>query len=459
MVSRIRVSEIQLTPGDAGFDAEIAPFNRAIAHRPALAVGAACASDVAAAVTLAASEALPVTVQATGHGAVMAADGGLLISTRRMRGLSIDAHARRARVEAGLRWGEIVRETAKLGLAPLNGSSATVGAVGYLTGGGLGPLSRAHGLAVDHVRAFDLVTPDGRLRRVDAESEPELFWAVRGGKANFGVVTAAEIDLFPVARLYGGGLYFPAAAIPALLARYQEWVAELPEQAYAAFALLRLPRLPHVHELLGGRLVGHLRVAHLGSAEQAERDLAPMRAVARPLLDTVREMGYDEIATVHHEPDHPVPSWGRGALVRELTPAAAQALSAAAGPDSDSPLTVVELRPLGGAVARAPERPSAVDRRDAAFTLNVLGPLRPDVRDVVPAAGERVLAAMAPWLTGGSLINFQGSAVAPDQVAAAWTPETFARLSRLKREVDPHHLFRTGHVIVPGAHDTDQEHR
>jgi FAD/FMN-containing dehydrogenase len=126
-----------------------------------------------------------------------------------------------------------------------------------------------------------------------------------------------------------------------------------------------------------------------------------------------------------------------------------EALIETAGPESGAPLAVVELRPMGGAIARAPERPSAVDGRDAAFTLNLLGPLRPGLEDAVPAAGERVLAAVAPWSTGGSLINFQGAATAPEQVAAAWRPATYARLARLKRAVDPQHLFRVGHVIEP----------
>lgn len=420
-------------------------------------MGAATAPEVAAAVTFAAAESLPVTVQATGHGAVMAAEGGVLISTRRMRGLSIDAPARTARVEAGLPWSEVVAAVARFGLAPLNGSSATVGAVGYLTGGGLGPLSRAYGLGADHVRGFELVTPDGRLRHVDAESEPDLFWAVRGGKSNFGIVTSAEIELLPVARLYGGGLYFPAEAVAELLHRYREWIPTLPHDAHVALALLRLPRLPHVPEAIAGQLVAHLRITHLGTRAEAERDLAPMRAIATPLIDTVREMPYSEVASIHNEGHAPMGNWSRGALLRELPAAAVDALLATAGPGVDAPLVVVELRPLGSAVARAPERPSAVDGRDAAFTLNVLGHLHPGRHEGVAAAGERVIEALAPWSTGGSLINFQGSATAPEQVAAAWRPETYARLSRLKREYDPQHLFRTGHVIEPCAPVTPQE--
>lgn len=440
----------RLLPGAAGFEAAIAPFNRAIVHRPALVALPPTAPEVAAAVAHAAARAWPVTVQATGHGAVQAADGGLLVATQAMRGIAVDPVARTLRVEAGVVWRDAIAAAAAHGLAPVNGSATTVGAIGYLTGGGMGPLSRAFGFAADSVDWLDLVTPDGVLRRVDPEHEPELFWGVRGGKGNFGIVTAAQLRLYPVARLHGGGIWFPGEATAALLHAYREWVPTLPEEAHVSLALLRLPRTAtHVDPALTGRLVCNLRVTWPGGARGAQTALAPLRAIARPLRDTVGELPYAQVGTIHNEPTDPLPRWGRGALLRELPEAAVDALVEAVGPQRETALAVAELRPMGGAVARQPEHPNAVAGRDAAFSLNLLGPLLPGREAEVPATGERLLVALAPWSTGGSLINFQGAATAPAQIAASWSPEAYARLQRLKAAVDPQHLFGTGHVIEP----------
>jgi FAD/FMN-containing dehydrogenase len=207
-----RVRGQVLLPDEEGYDSERAGWNLAVEHHPKVIVVAVSAEDVAAAVRFAASEGLPVAVQATGHGPSVSADGAVLISTRRMTELEINPASATARIGAGVKWETVIEEAAPHGLAPLVGSTPDVGAVGYLTGGGLPVLGRRYGFAADHVRVLELVTADGRLRLATANRHPELFWAVRGGKGNFGVVTAVETDLMPVPRLYGGGLLFPGAA-------------------------------------------------------------------------------------------------------------------------------------------------------------------------------------------------------------------------------------------------------
>jgi FAD/FMN-containing dehydrogenase len=202
-----------LLPGDAGYDDERAVFNLNHELMPAVIVVAQSAIDVQAAVAFAAGQDRPVLVKTTGHQIVGTAQGAVLITTHRMNDVDIDAVGRTARVGAGAVWAEVVQKAAEAGLAPLNGSNPTVGVAGYTLGGGLSPtLGRSHGYAADHVRSLDVVTADGELRHVDAESDPELFWALRGGKGNFGAVTALEFALFPVSRLYGGGIYFPGHA-------------------------------------------------------------------------------------------------------------------------------------------------------------------------------------------------------------------------------------------------------
>src|SRR5919108_3304565 len=209
-------------PSDEGYDSERAGFQRAVEHRPALIVRATRPEDVRAAVELAAGERRPVGVKATGHGVTTAAgDEAVLIATDRMSGVRIDPARRTAYVEAGVRWGQVIEQAAADGLAPLSGSSPDVGAIAYTLGGGLGLMSRRYGYAADHVRSIDVVTADGRPRHVTPDGAgADLFWALRGGRDNFGVVTGLEVDLVPVTRLYGGGLYFAAEHVGEVVEGY-----------------------------------------------------------------------------------------------------------------------------------------------------------------------------------------------------------------------------------------------
>ncbi|MBB2909077.1 FAD/FMN-containing dehydrogenase [Streptosporangium becharense] len=437
-----------LTPGQDGFDAEITGFNLATRHRAAVVVGAAGVQDVAAAVRFATRHSLPVAVQATGHGAVQAADGALLITTSRMRGVTVDPSDRSARIDAGCTWMDVIAKATPHGLAPLCGSSSRVGVVGYTLGGGIGPISRTFGFAADHVREITVVTADGQVRVTAPHQEPDLFWGLRGGKGSLGVVTSIVVDLFPVTSLYGGGLYYAAEDTPAVLRAYADWAGTLPEATTTSVALLRLPPLPDLPPQLRGRFVTHLRFAHLGEAREAEALLAPMRAVAEPVLDGIGQLPFSAIDSVHSDPVDPMPTWERGSLLREFTEETAQALLAVAGPQSEVPLAIVELRQLGGALAREPREPNAVGGRDAAYSVLVIGAPVPELMDtVIPAVGRAVIDALSPWSTGGTLLNFHGSALAPDELARAWPEPVLTRLAALKERYDPARVFRFGHVV------------
>ena len=439
-----------MVPGDTGFDAEIATFNLATTHRPAIVAGAASAGDVAAAIRYATGHGLPVGVQATGHGAMVPVEG-MLISTRRMNAVAIDPAARTAAVGAGVRWAEVIRRAAEHGLAPLNGSSSDVGAVGYTLGGGLPVMSRTFGFAADHVRSLEVVTAEGAVRQVDAANEPELFWALRGGKGNVGVVTSMVIDLFPVARLYGGGLFYPGTAAPAVLRAYREWSAGLPETTSTSIALLRLPPIPEVPKALRGQFVVHLRMAHVGGAAEGERLLAPMRQTAPVMIDEVRDMPYTECDTISHDPDHPLPVYERVALLSELTLEAVETLLAFAGPEAETPLLMVELRHLGGALCRRPEIPNAVGGRDAAFSVFLLGVLMPQIAAIVPRAVDAGIVALAPHSTGGTFVNMHGRPGDAADRARPWPADVFARLGRVKAAYDPANVFPFGHAITPAG--------
>lgn len=434
--------------GDDGLATEVAAWNLAVRHTPAVAVGATCAADVAAAVSWAVAHGFGVAVQATGHGPLRNAAGSLMITTRRMQGLSIDAERRVARVEAGVKWARVMEAAADHGLAGLCGSSSDVGVVGYTLGGGLGSLGRKHGFAADHVRAVEIVTADGRLRRVSADTEPELFWAVRGGKGNLGIVTALEIELVPVAGLYAGGIFFAGADAPAVLHRFREWAPTMPEEVSTSIAILRVPPLEELPPPLRGQTVVHLRFAYSGEDfAEAERLIEPMKAAGTILLGFVGPMRTDETDAIHMDPVDPVPAWEKGMLLDDLTEETVDALLAAAGPQLDIPLIMAEVRLMGGALARPATVPNAVPGRSGAYAVYLIGPGVPELAQVVPAVVRGVLAALEPWRSPETMINFLGDVSGPEEVAAAYPPAALERLREVKRTVDPAGVFSFGYAI------------
>ncbi|MFI6704131.1 FAD-binding oxidoreductase [Streptomyces sp. NPDC050509] len=439
-------------PGRPGYDEERSGFQTAFRHRPAVIVGAAGAADVSAAVTFADAHGLPVAVQATGHGLSAATNGeGLLISTRRMDGVHIDPAARTARFEAGVRWEQVIAEAAPHGLAPLNGSAPHVGAVGYTLGGGLGILARQFGYAADHVRGIEVVTADGALRQVTADSDPDLFWALRGGRDNFGVVTSMEVDLFPVSRLYGGGMFFPAESVPDVFSAYLAWTTTVPEELTSSVSLMAYPDLPMIPAPLRGRYVAHIRIAYTGDAASGERLVAPLRAVAPRLIDSVQEMPYTASGTIYNDPAFPHAYYGNNVLLGEVDSSTlVKTVLEVAGPDSPA-MCVIDLRHLGGALSRPPAVASAVGNRDARYILRVLTPLAASDIDIARPVHQRLFDAVRPWTTGRSLNFVYSDEDMPDQTSAVYAPDDLRRLAELKRVHDPANLFRHNHNIAPAA--------
>ena len=436
-----------LAGSDPDAAAEAATFNLAVVHRPAVVVGAACAEDVVAAVAWAVDHDLPVAVQATGHGAVAPADGALLVTTHRMRAVSIDPVRRTARAEAGTRWRDVIDAAAIHGLAPLSGSSSQVGVVGYTLGGGIGLLARQYGFAADLVRSVTIVGADGLARLVDAASDPELFWAVRGGKGNFGVVTEIEFGLVEISEIYAGSIFFASESAVDVLTAYQAWAPTLPERTTTSIAVLRLPPLETVPPPLRGRTVVHLRYAHNGAPAEGSQLLAPMLRSGVVMAQVAGPMPFALTDAVHQDPTQPMPILERTTQLRELSDDVVKRIAAAASPGADSVLFMVEVRQLGGALARQPAVPNAVAGRDGAYAVVALGPLVPGGEAVVRAAGQRLMEDLQPWTSGTALLNFLGDATTPQDVARAWTPDVHARLLRVKHRVDPNNAFRFGHAL------------
>ena len=434
--------------GDDGMAAEVATWNVAVQHTPAIAVGATCAADVAAAVSWATARGLGVAVQATGHGPVRNAAGSVMITTRRMQGVSIDPERRVARVEAGVKWIRVLEAAAEFGLAGLCGSSSDVGVVGYTLGGGMGSLGRKHGFSADHVRTVEIVTADGRLHRVCAENEPELFWAVRGGKGNLGIVTALEIELLPVETLVAGGIFFAGADAPAVLHAFREWAPTMPEEVSTSVAIMRLPDMEELPPPLRGQTVVHLRYAYSGDdLELGDTLVEPMKASGEILLGFIGPIRTTEMDSIHMDPVDPMPAWEKGMLLSDLTAETVDTLLAAAGPQLDIPIIMVEIRLMGGALARPAASPNAVAGREGAYSVYVIGPAVPELAQVVPAIGKGVLGALSPWRAPTNMINFLGEISGPEEVAAAYPPGIFERLREVKTAVDPAGVFSFGHAI------------
>jgi FAD binding domain len=431
-------------PGDDRFARLATPWNLAETSRPAAAVEARGEQDVVDAVRFATAAGLPVVVQATGHGTVGNLDGALLIHTGRLDECVVHPDGW-ARVGAGVRWRQVLDAAAPHGLAGLAGSAPHVGVAGYTTGGGLGPVSRTFGYASDHVRAFEVVTGDGESRRVTPGHE--LFAALRGGKGTVGIVTALEFDLIRQPEVYGGAVWFDGSAAADVLDTWRTWSAALPEQATTSVALMQLPPVPEVPPPLAGRLTVAVRYVWTGSAGDGEELLRPLRTVAEPIADTVTTIPFTAIGTVHSDPVDPMPVHDTTDMLHSLPEAALDALLGVAGPGSGSPLVVVELRQLGGALARPPAHPDMLCQRSAAYNLAAIGALVPPVADLVPARGAAVRAALSPWATGGAEPNFAAGA-GTERVARSYDPETLARLTALAEKYDPARILRVGQVPV-----------
>jgi hypothetical protein len=431
-----------LTPDEDDYDRERSGFQTAFRHEPAVVAAATSAADVVAAVAYAAADKLPVAVQATGHGISVPLDGGVLISTRGMTGVTVDPARRTAYVEAGARWKDVVEAAAPHGLAPPSGSAPGVGAVGYTLGGGFGLLARTTGYASDHVTALDVVTADGELRHV---TDGDLFWALRGGRDTVGIVTGMELELLPVATIYGGGLYFDAEFAPELFERYREWTADLPAELTTSIGMVPLPPVDALPEPIRGRHVAHVRFAYTGSARDGAALVAPWRDAGPVLLENVREMPYADSGSIYSDPDFPHSYVGSNAMLASLGEIALRRVVTLCGPDSGVPL-VADLRQLGGALTSGG---GAIPYREAAYVLRMIaagqGALpMDDIRTVLTEIFDVVRS-----VTLGRAISFlYGISTPTEHTDEIWPPEMRARLAGIKAEWDPRNLFRAGPSVA-----------
>jgi FAD/FMN-containing dehydrogenase len=401
--------------------------------------------DIQAVVRFAVREGLRVAPQATGHGseAVGGWDGSVLLKTSAMRRVTVEPSAGVARVAAGALAADVADLAGSHRLAPVLGLASTVGVAGLALGGGIGWLSRSYGLACNNVRALEIVTAWGERQRVDAHTEPELFWALRGGGGRFAVVTELELEAHPVAEVSAGMLAWPAEYAGEVLEQLRRWTWDIPESLGAVFRYLSLPAVEAVPAPLRGRQVVAIVAAFLGTESDGRRLMRPWRASRATLLDTFGPIRPADLVRVAGDPEQPMPARGRGFMVEELTAGLVDSIAQLIAEDALSPLTVLELRLLGGALGRAPEGAGALASLDGAFSVFAGG----TAGDAAACAAiderlDTVRTRLAGWTAPQALLNVSP---AGDDPAQAFQHEVWERLLRARDTFDPDRLILASH--------------
>lgn len=437
-----------IAPTDASYDAARTVFLGGIDRRPAVIVRPSDATEVSYVVSLARDSGVELAVRSGGHSSAghSVTEGGIVLDLSEMRALQIDPDQRTAWAETGLTAGEYTNAAAAYGLATGFGDTASVGIGGLTLGGGVGYLVRKYGLTIDDLLAADIVTADGQLRHADAQTNPDLFWAIRGGGGNFGVATRFQFRLHPVDTVFGGILILPAT--PESITAFMAEAQAAPEELSAIVNIMPAPPMPFLPAELHGQLVIFVMLVYAGPVEAGERALAPFRAIAAPLADLLRPMRYPEMYPPEEDGYHPTAVGHTMFLDHVDRPLAETILSYLQ--ESDAPLRVAQIRALGGAMARVPVEATAFAHRQAHFMTNLAafytGPEDKPLR-------EAWLADFAAALDQGSsaaYVNFLGEE-GQDRVRNAYPGQTWERLRSIKARYDPTNLFRLNQNIPPAV--------
>jgi len=433
--------------GDPGYDERRLGWALAADLMPAAIAFPHSVDEVSAVVRAAATAGLRVAPQSTGHGGGPLAEQDLartvVVRLSELTGVTIDATAGTARVVGGTVWQDVVAAAAPYGFTAMHGSAGDVGVAGFALAGGISFYGREHGLSVNHVRAVELVTPDGALVRASADENRELFWAVRGAAGNFGVVTAVEIGLLPFTDTYAGMLLWDRERAHEVLRAWRDWTLDAPEQATTSFRIFSFPPLPELPPFLAGRDVVCIDGSVRTDDEEAQRILAPLRAL-KPELDTFARIPSTALTAVHMDPPFPTAAVSDHRVLSDLPEEAIETLLALVGPGTRSGLFFTELRQLGGALGRAPEGAGALGRIEGAFALFTMS-MTPVPEAVAPglAATERVAERLDPWSEPLRLPTFS-ERVTPDRRLFGAAAE---RLVAEAVRVDPEGLFQANHSI------------
>ncbi|MFC4590232.1 FAD-binding oxidoreductase [Sphaerisporangium corydalis] len=420
-----------LLAGDDGFERVRRPWNLAVEQPVGAVVEAADADDVVALVQYARDAGLTISAQPSGHGATGDVAGVILLRTGRLNQMRVNPDTRTARVGAGVRWGQVQAVAGPYGLTGLPGSSPVVSVAGYTLGGGLSWFGRKHGWAADSVTAFEVVDADGVRARVTADSDAELFWALRGGGGDFALVTAIEFDLHPAPRLYGGRVLWPAERAPEVLEVFREITATAPEELTAWYDLLQFPGSPPLVAV---------DVTYLGDEAEGRALLRPLDRITALISDSRAPLPVAELGAITAEPTDPGPGLSHGELLTDLDDIATKALLSA----PIDPLLSVQIRHLGGALAQPSDSPAGALTEP--YSLYLFGvPSTPHAATAIRTRRQEITQALAPYLGGRKPYTY----LAPGETAAtAFTPGTLARLREIKQRRDPRGVFRSNFPVL-----------
>jgi FAD/FMN-containing dehydrogenase len=437
--------------GDPDYDAQRKVWNGSIDRSPALIARCAGVADVIATLGLARETGLEVAVRSGGHSfpGASVCDDGVVIDMSLMKGIRVDPEARTARAQAGVLWGELDRETQAFGLATVGGIVTHTGVAGLTLGGGIGWLQRKHGLTIDQLLSVDLVTADGEFVKASATENPDLFWGVRGGGGNFGIVTEFEFRLHPVGPIvYAGPIFWPMEKAPALLRFYRDWIAEAPDELMTILIHRKAPPLPFVPTELHGELVVAVACCYAGPVEEGEAVVRPLKAFAPPVLDLCEPKPY-----VAHQgmfdASYPHDWWYymRACDVADLRDEVID-IAVDNATQINSPLTAFPIWQLGGAVTRVPDEETAFNGRGAGHTFNITAAT--STAEGFDAEREWVRnfwTALEPHHTS-VYVNFlmeEGE----ERIRQAYGAEKYERLQALKRKYDPGNVFHLNQNIPP----------
>ncbi|HEY3444800.1 MAG TPA: FAD-binding oxidoreductase [Myxococcales bacterium] len=439
-----------LAPGDADYDRARRVYNAMIDRRPAAIARCAGVSDVSAAVRVAGDAAALLSIRGGGHnaGGLGVCDGGVVVDLSSMRGVRVDAEARTVRVEGGATWGEVDRATNAFGLAVPSGIVSTTGVAGLTLGGGTGHLTRRFGLTIDHLLSAEVVLADGSLVRASEDENPDLFWALRGGGGNFGVVTAFEFDLQPVDRVVGGPMLWPLDRSRDVLRWYREFILGAPEELNGFFAFLTVPAAASFPPALHGQPMCGVVWCWTGPATRADEVLAPARALG-PALDGVQQMPLPVLQSAF---DGIFPSglqwYWRADFVVDIPDEAVEEHVRFAG-RLPTPHSTMHLYPMDGAVHRVGRGETAFSFREARWNQVIVG-VDPDPakKEAITRWTREYWDAVHPYSAGGAYVNFLMGDEGGGRVRATYR-DNYPRLLEVKRRYDPENRFRMNQNIEP----------
>jgi FAD/FMN-containing dehydrogenase len=450
LVSQLRavLNGAVIGPGDAAYDEARTVFLGSIDRRPAAIIRAADAADVVQVVSLARDTGLEVAVRSGGHSWAghSVSEGGIVLDLRDLRELDIDVEHRTAWAGAGLTAREFTEAAGAYGLAMSFGDNGSVGIGGITLGGGVGFLARKHGLTIDNLLAAEIVTADGRILHADAASHPDLFWAIRGGGGNFGVVTRFQFRLHPVDAIVGGMLFLPAT--PETIAGFIAAADAAPDALTTIANVMPAPPMPFLSEAHHGQLIIFAFMCYAGDGEAGERALAPFRSLAAPIADRVRPTRYPEMY-LPEEPDYHPRAVARTMFLNTVNRDVAQRIVDYLAA-SDAPVRVATLRVLGGAVARVPVEATAYAHRQSPIMVNLAASYEMAEEQTARQLWLEQFAADLDQGNPAAYVNFL-SDEGPERVRAAYPGATWERLAAVKRRYDPSNLFRLNQNITSAS--------